>query len=349
MVDARARVRWVGQRKNPPRELRPGGGAPLEWHPRFATIARSMADQRKIFMTGATGVVGRALLARLAGDKRGAGKNMIPVTALSRNVSAFPEPGVKAVHGRLSEPDAWLDQLADSSEVIHMAALTGKAKPSEFQRVNVEGTRALIEQCKKVGVRRFLFISSIAAKFPEHDAYPYGRSKLEAEAVVRASGLDWTIVRPTIVMSRRAKIWHSLESLAGLPIVPIFGPGSARIQPIHADDLAVCLNAWLDDPSYDGGEYDLGGPEVLTFRDFLARIHRRKRGGDATFLRLPGKSAIAVLRHVEKVLLPLLPMTAGQLYSFVYDSTAEANRLAAPFQAQQRNVDLMLDDLLKYD
>lgn len=309
-----------------------------------------MGEQHsRIFLTGATGVVGRALLQRLAGDKRSAGKGMPTVLALSRNVSAFPEPGVKAVHGRLSEPDGWRGALEGVTEVIHMAALTGKAKASEFERVNVEGTRTLIEECRCAGVRRFLFVSSIAAKYPELEAYPYGRSKREAERVVRESGLEWAIVRPTIVMSRRAKIWHTLEGLAGLPLVPLFGTGQVRIQPIHADDLAECLQTWLEERAYDRGEYDLGGPEVLTFRDFLARIHRRKRGRQARFLRLPGKSAIALLTPVERLLLPVLPMTAGQFYAFVYDSTAQPNPLAQLHRAKQRDVDAILDDLLKYD
>ncbi len=306
-----------------------------------------MGDGRRIFMTGATGIVGRALLQRLAGDKRSAGRNMPAVTVLSRNVSAFPEAAIRAVHGRISEPEVWLRNLEGCSEFVHMAALTGKARAADFQRVNVEGTRSVLEACKRSGVRRFLFVSSIAATYPEHDAYPYGRSKLEAEALVRASGLDWTIVRPTIVMSRRAKIWHSLEGLASLPLVPLFGGGRVNIQPIHADDLALCLEAWLQDPALDRCEYDLGGPEVLTFREFLGRIQRRKRGS-ARFLPLPGRSAIAVLKQLEKVALPLLPMSAGQLYSFVYDSTARPNVLQQRFAGSMRNVDAMLDDLLKY-
>jgi len=306
-----------------------------------------MGDARKIFMTGATGIVGRALLQRLAGDKRSAGRNMPAVTVLSRNVSAFPESAIRAVHGRISEPEAWLPQLEGCSEFVHMAALTGKARARDFERVNVEGTRSVLEACKRAGVRRFLFVSSIAATYPEHDAYPYGRSKLEAETLVRASGLEWAIVRPTIVMSRRAKVWHSLESLASLPLVPLFGGGGARIQPIHADDLALGLEAWLQDPTLDRGEYDLGGPEVLTFREFLGRIQRRTRGS-ARFLPLPGKGAIAMLKHVEKVALPLLPMSAGQLYSFVYDSTARPNALQERFAGSMRNVDAILDDLLKY-
>jgi NADH dehydrogenase len=299
-------------------------------------------------MTGATGVVGRALLARLAGDKRSAGKNMPQVTVLSRNVSAAPEPAVKFVTARLGEPETWARALEGCTEVVHMAAQTGKAKPEQFERVNVEGTRAVLEAARAAGVPRVLFVSSIAACYPELQHYPYGRSKRDAEQVVRESGLEWTVVRPTIVLSRRASNWHALEGLASLPLTPIFGPGTARIQPIHVDDLAECLATWIDDASFARESYDLGGPEVLTFGDFLRRVRRRKSGSKATLLRLPGKLGISVLSKLEKFALPLLPMTAGQLYSFVYDSTAKPNALLERHQSKMKGVDQMLDDLLKY-
>jgi len=308
-----------------------------------------MASDKKIFMTGATGVVGRALLSRLAGDKRTAGKNMPQVLVLSRNVSAAPEAGVKFVTARLSEPDSWRASLEGCTEVVHMAAQTGKARPEQYERVNVEGTRVLLDAARAAGVKRFLFVSSIAACYPELDHYPYGRSKRRAEELVRASGLDWAIVRPTIVMSRRANNWHALAGMASLPITPIFGPGTARIQPILAEDLAECMASWIDDPSLDRGEYDLGGPEVLTFGEFLRRTHRRKKGSNAPLLRLPGKLGIAVLSKLEPLLLPVLPLTAGQLYSFVYDSVAKPNRLLERHAASMKNVDAILDHLLKYD
>ncbi len=308
-----------------------------------------MTSDKKIFMTGATGVVGRALLSRLAGDKRSAGKHMPQVVVLSRNVSAASEPAVKFVTARLGEPEAWRHALEGCSEFVHMAAQTGKARPEQFERVNVEGTRNALEAARAAGVKRFLFVSSIAASYPELERYPYGRSKRAAEALVRESGLEWAIVRPTIVMSRRAAIWHALEGLASLPVTPVFGGGVARIQPIHADDLAECLASWIEDPSLDRGEYDLGGPEVLAFAEFLRRVRQRKKGSRGPLLALPGKSAIAVLSALERFALPLLPMTAGQLYAFVYDSTVQPNALLGRHSARMKNVEQILDDLLKYD
>jgi NADH dehydrogenase len=307
-----------------------------------------MATTRKIFMTGATGLVGRGLLARLGGDKRSGGRDMPAVVALSRNVSAFPEPGVRFVMGRLSEPQTWAGSLEGVTEFVHMAALTGKASAAEYERVNVEATRIAIEQCKLAGVRRFLFVSTIAVNYPDIARYPYAQSKVRAETLVRASGLEWTIVRPTIVLGRRAKQWHKFEGLAGLPLVPMFGDGKIRIQPIHVDDLGACLASWFDDPSLAGETLELGGPEVIEFGAMLSRIHRRKKGTDARFLRIPLKLSMSVAWALEGPLLPVLPVTAGQLHAFRYDSTAQPNRLFERHAQAMKNVDAMLDDLMKY-
>jgi len=308
-----------------------------------------MTSTKKIFMTGATGVVGRALLSRLAGDKRSAGKNMPQVLVLSRNVSAASEPAVKFVTARLGEPENWRHTLQGCTEVVHMAAQTGKARPAQFERVNVDGTRNVLEAARAAGVKRVLFVSSIAATYPELTHYPYGRSKRDAEQLVRESGLEWAIVRPTIVLSRRAAIWHSLYGAAGLPLTPVFGGGRARIQPIHADDLAECMATWIEEPQFTRETYDLGGPETLSFGDFLGRLRARKKRSPGALLPLPGRTAIATLALLEKFAFPLLPLTAGQLYAFVHDSTVKPNALLERHAAKMKNIEHMLDDLLKYD
>ena len=197
-------------------------------------------------------------------------------------------------------------------------------------------------------MRRFLFVSSIAATYADIARYPYARSKVAAEKLVRESGLDWTIVRPTIVLGRRAKQWHNPEGLASLPLVPLFGSGTVKIQPIHVDDLGACVAAWLDDPSFAREACELGGPEAVTFADFLARVHRRKRGRNAHFLRIPLRLSMSACAALEKPLLPLLPVTAGQLHVFAFDSTAMPNRLWERHRASMKSVEAMLDDLLKY-
>ena len=300
---------------------------------------------RALFLTGASGLIGRSLLARLAGSKRAGGKDGLPVVALSRNVGAAPEPNATFVRGDLLSPASYERELAGADTVVHLAALTGKASAAEHFRVNADGTEALVEACRRAGVRRFLFVSSIAATYPDVRAYPYAQSKQKAEKIVRASGLDWAILRPTLVFGKRSPIWRSLASLAKLPLVPVFGSGSVRVQPVFVDDVAEAIATWMEDENLRSAAFDVGGPDVLTFEELLRRMHRALKGGEARVVHLPAKSLIPLLARLEKPLLPLLPLTAGQLHSFVHDSTAQSNELLSRLAPRMTGVERMLEVL----
>ena len=92
--------------------------------------------------------------------------------------------------GDLSAPDVWTARLAGCETVLHLAAVTGKARTADFHAINAEGTRVLLERARAAGVSRFIFVSSIAAGFADQRHYPYAVSKVEAEQAVLASGLD---------------------------------------------------------------------------------------------------------------------------------------------------------------
>ena len=302
-----------------------------------------------LFATGVSGFVGRALLARLAPRRVPDGKGERPrrVLGLSRNVTAVPAPNVELVRGDLLDPATWEARLGEADVVLHMAAATGKLRAAEYERANVEGTRGLLEACRRAGARRFCYVSTIATRYPELDRYPYARSKRAAEELVRESGLEWTIARPTIVLGRRSGLWDSLRSLACAPVLPVFGNGRTRVQPILVDDLCDALADWLFDDALAGGEYDLGGPEELSFEELLARIRGQlKPGSGQRALHLPLGPLMGVLGALEGPLFPVLPMTAGQLYAFKYDSTAAPNALLDRHRGAMRDVDSMLAELI---
>ena len=302
-----------------------------------------------LFITGISGFVGRALLERLEPRRVPDGKGERPerVLGLSRNVTAVSQPNVELVRGDLARPEAWAVRLAEAEIVVHMAAAVGKVRAEEHERVNVEGTRLLLEAAKEAGVRRFLYVSTIAATYPELDHYPYGRAKARAEELVRASGMEWSILRPTVVLGPRSPAWSSLARLARLPVMPVFGSGEARVQPVAVEDLADAIAAWIDDDELVGLEVDLGGPDVLAFGDFLARMRRALKGSSGPALHLPARALIRLLAPLEGALLPVLPLSAGQLYAFVYDSVAAPNPLMERMVGGMRGVDAMIAELAR--
>lgn len=302
-----------------------------------------------LFATGVSGFIGRALLARLAPRRVPDGKGERPtrVIGLSRNVTAMSIPNVELVRGDLLAPDAWAKHLAGVGVVLHAAAATGKLRPEEYERVNVEGTRALIEACRSAGVRHLRYVSSIAAGYPDLERYPYGRSKRAAEELVRQSGLSWSILRPTIVLGRRSALWESLRGLASLPLIPVFGTGAVRVQPIHVDDLCDVLADWTFDESLAGGTFDAGGPDALSMEDLLQRIKQAVQGRRGAVLHVPLAPLMGGLRLLEGPLFALLPLSSGQLYAFAHDSTAAPNALLARHQGAMRGIDALLAELAR--
>jgi NADH dehydrogenase len=184
--------------------------------------------------------------------------------------------------GDITDP-ATLDAAVQGVEaVIHAAATTSETAPDEAVswRTNVEGTRNLLAACRRAGVRRWIQISSLSAN-PANSSV-YGRTKRVADEEVRRSGLRWTILQPgTIYGSGSRGLFAKMVRLTQtLPAVPVLGPGTQSMRPIHVDDAALAALACLDHEATVGQIYALGSRDVITFNDFLrgiVRVHGKRK------------------------------------------------------------------------
>jgi NADH dehydrogenase len=224
-----------------------------------------------------------------------------------------------------------------------MAAATGKERPGVFTGVNVEGTRRLVECAADAGVSRFIFVSSIAAKYADKRHYPYAQSKLDAERIVKASGLGWVIIRPTLVFGAHSPVLRGLIKLVKGPLGVVFGSGRVRVQPIDVDDVAEILMQVCDQPELNEQIIEAGGPSVLSFEDLLQRIRVRLRESEGGMVHLPLAPLRTLLAALEPALLPLLPLGAGQLAAFANDSTADRHPLVDTLLPQMKTIEAMLD------
>jgi NADH dehydrogenase len=245
-------------------------------------------------------------------------------------------------HGDLLGPASYEPRLAGVDVVVHLAALTGKAAPAEYTRVNVEGTSALLGAARRAGVGRFLFCSTIAVTFSDRRRYFYAESKLAAERLVQESGIPATVIRPTIVAGSGSPVMARLATLAALPIVPAFGGARVRIQPILVDDLADFVVDIVESDRLAGQVLELGGPEVLSLRDLLDRMHRRARGRPARFFPVPLGCVLLPLRVLERVAYAALPLTIGQLATFRFDGISRPNALWEARRTRLAAVDRMI-------
>jgi nucleoside-diphosphate-sugar epimerase len=298
----------------------------------------------RVFITGGTGFLGSKVFSALL--RRG-----ISIVALDRSGAIKERFGDKSdqvtiVKADLLEPEAYSKALNSVDTVVHLAALTGRGTPEEHFRVNAQGTEELLRQCRRTGVQRILFVSSIAAKFPNKTRYYYAQAKLSAEDAVRNSGLHFTIVRPTIIFGQGSPTLSALQKLASLPVIPIFGNGRALVQPIYVDDLIEFILDILAKNRFGDETLELGGPAVLTIEQLLQDIRRARRTQNffiGTSVHIPFALLLGPLSAIESVGLGrLLPVSVGQLSSFRNDGTAGTNDLYKSRYSSLRNVQEML-------
>jgi nucleoside-diphosphate-sugar epimerase len=232
----------------------------------------------RLAITGATGFVGGRLLEQAleAGHE---------VAALTRRPQG-ERRGVTWVPGALDDRQA-LQRLVEGTEaVIHVAGVISGTK-AEFDAGNTGGTLNLLASATSAGLRRFVHVSSLAAREP--DISLYGASKAKAEDVVRSSGLDWAIVRPPAVYGPGDRETLELFKAAKLGIVPL--PPGGRLSLIHADDLSRLLLALAapDAPSKVLYEPDDGRADGWTHREFADALAAAQ---DRRALALPVPAAV---------------------------------------------------------
>ena len=185
----------------------------------------------KLAVTGGTGFVGSRLLDAAAADGH-------QISALTRRPMP-PRANIDWVSGSLEQPDALGKLVAGADAVIHVAGVISGRTAADFDRANVDGTQAMLDAAEKAGVKRFVHVSSIAAREPELSLY--GASKAKSEKLVSNSGLPFAIVRPPAVYGPGDKETLELFKMAKLGMVLL--PPAGRLSLLHADDLVRLLLA----------------------------------------------------------------------------------------------------------
>jgi nucleoside-diphosphate-sugar epimerase len=257
------------------------------------------ARSATIAVTGGTGFVGSHLIrvARAAGYQ---------LRALTRGWRP-PEEGTQWVEGALDRSDSLARLCAGSDAVVHIAGLINAPDRAGFEAVNVGGTAAIVDAARKAGVRRFVHISSLAAREPELS--DYGWSKAKSERVVAASGLDWTIVRPPAVYGPGDRETLELFRMARRGLVAL--PPKGRFSVLHVEDLARLILALLDDPETISETYepDDGTAEGWEHRHFARTLGRMlgKRPATVAMPRLVMRGASQIDRLVRRGKAKLTP------------------------------------------
>ena len=221
-----------------------------------------------LLLTGATGLVGSALLRRLLTEGT-------PVRCLVRNPRRLGAQRVRVqiALGDLTDPPSFRNALRGVQTVVHLAASIRDQPRGSIEELNGIATWRMVHAAQRAGVERFLFFSVLDAS--THHRARFFRAKALAEQAVRESDMHATVFAPSIVYAPGDPWLTLLERLALLPVVPISGRGRAVYQPIWAEDVADCVMSSLRDREGDRNErFELAGPETLSHTDIVRLVLR---------------------------------------------------------------------------
>jgi NADH dehydrogenase len=217
-----------------------------------------------LLLTGATGLVGSALLPKLTA----AGRDVRCLVRDPRRLGA-ERVRVQIALGDLADPPSFRNALRGVDTVVHLAAAIRDQPGGSIEELNGIATWRMVEAARQAGVAHFVFFSAQSAS--AHSRARFMRAKALAEQAVADSALPHTIFSPSIVWGPGDVFLTLLERMSLLPVLPISGPGRALFQPIWTQDVADCVMNALDRPP-DGARYELSGPETLSYDEIVELV-----------------------------------------------------------------------------
>jgi uncharacterized protein YbjT (DUF2867 family) len=249
-----------------------------------------------LLLTGATGLVGSALLRRLLAEGE-------PVRCLVRDPRRLGAQRVRVqiALGDLADPPSFRNALRGVHTVVHLAASIRDQPRGSIEELNGIATWRMVQAAQRAGVERFVFFSALGAS--THHRARFFRAKALAEQAVCEAQLRSTILTPSIVYAPGDRWLTLLERLSLLPVMPVSGRGRAVYQPMWAEDVADCTMAVLRDEvvGVGGGgraRLELAGPETLSHAE-IVRTLLRSLGRRRLLMHVPTPVVSRCLRLLE--------------------------------------------------
>ena len=279
-----------------------------------------------ILVAGGTGFLGRAIVSALRREGH-------VVRVLSRGEKANPwvgDRGVSVVTGDVRDAATLGDAFAGVDTLVIAVQFPGHPvevpkKGLTYDEFDRKGTENLVAAAKKAGVTRVVYLSG--AGVGEGRKEEWFVAKDAAEAAVRNSGIAYTILRPSWVYGPRDKALNKFAFFARtLPVVPLPGPGTAKVQPVHVDDVGTAVALALKLPAAENQVIEIGGPQTLNFRQIVR-----------TMLQVMGKK-----RLVLPTPTPLVKLGAALLYR-------APGRLLSPRAVDFVNGEALVDNRALHD
>lgn len=273
---------------------------------------------QRVFVTGATGFVGRAVVHALRAEGHA-------VRCLVRRGSERELQGlgaVERVEGDVLVRRGLGEDIAGCQAVVHLVGIIREspAKGVTFENVHVQGTCNVLDAAVAAGVRRFVHMSALGTRAGARSRYH--RTKCAAEEAVRGSGLSWTILRPSIIYGRGDGFVTMLARMVRrLPVVPVIGPGRNLLQPVPVAHVAEGFARTLALPVTEKHTYAVAGPDRVTMVELLDIIGAALGRQRVRKAHIP----LSIMRPLARALhaLPGFPVTPDQLLMLEEDNVGE--------------------------
>ncbi len=265
---------------------------------------------------GGTGFVGRQIVRELAAQG-----------VLVKVATRVPERGyflkTAGVVGQVvplqcdyNDAQSIADAVKGSDFVVNcIGVLFEKGRRQKFQHIHVDVPGMIAKACKKAAVRRFVHISALGI---EQATSKYAKTKLEGEKEVQSGFANATILRPSVIFGEDDNFFNMFAEMARYaPVLPLIGGGETKFQPVYVGDVADAVMASLQQSEAQGQVYELGGPEVVSFKEVYQRLFKHT-GRKRCLVRLP--FGLAKVQATFLSVLPHPPLTRDQVESLKSDA-----------------------------
>lgn len=230
----------------------------------------------KIVIPGGAGFVGRNLVRIMVEDGYDP-NNIVVIDSDEKKLRKLEKLNINVHLADLAEDGEWMREFKGADYVVNLAAQISSPDYEPFYRNNILATKKVLEACEQAGVKRIVHFSSIAVLSVRKDHY--AQTKLEGEELVKSCGLEYCVLRPSIMYgpTNEENLGYLIDFSRKFPIFPIPGHGKWPRQPIYIDDVCnLVLSIMRDFPSNE--VYNVNGKDIVYFKDMVKDVQKQMGG-----------------------------------------------------------------------